>query len=108
MTNDRFRYRIYDVENKKYVENPEDFVPWDLPDGLIAELCSGVDDDCGHWIYEGDVLEFSKGGRGFVYYENGAFMVWTFGADDVQFLATFVKFNWSMRITDNIHESGDK
>ena len=21
--NDRFRYRIYDVENKKYVDNPE-------------------------------------------------------------------------------------
>ena len=23
MTNDRFKYRIYDVENKKYVDNHE-------------------------------------------------------------------------------------
>lgn len=108
MTNDRFKYRIYDVENKRYVDNPEDFVPWDLPEGFTCELCSGVDDDGGHLIYDGDVLEFSRGERGFVYYENGAFMVWTFGADNVQFLATFIKFNWSMRITGNIHESGDK
>lgn len=108
MTNDRFKYRIYDVENKRYVDNPEDFVPWDLPAEFKCELCSGVDDDGGHLIYEGDFLELSRDGRGFVYYENGAFMVWMFGADDVQFLATFVKFKWSMRITGNIHESGDK
>ena len=53
---DRFRYRIRDIENNRYVDNPEDFIPWDLPDGFIAEQCTGIKDRNGKLIFEGDTV----------------------------------------------------
>lgn len=123
MTNDRFKYRIYDVENKRYVDNPEDFVPWDLPDGLIAEQCTGIKDENDNIVFEGDIVDVpfeAFDGIGFytrdilcvVVHFNGSLM---FRDKDGEFhyldetdFAILEKEFLTAKVVGNIHESGDK
>lgn len=105
MTNDRFKYRIYDVANKKYVENPEDFEPWNLPDGFIAEQCTGVKDKKGRLIFEGDV--FKEDGDTYV-------IVWDetwamFMQEDTSGNRFYLNgFSERYEIVGNVHKRGEK
>lgn len=100
-TNDRFRYRIYDVENKKYIDNPEDFVPWNLPDGLIAEQCTGLTDKNGVPIFEGDVMRIGEE-RACVEWANK--MAGFILTGNLKGEVSSEEYN----VIGNIHESGDK
>lgn len=71
------------------------------------DLCSGVEDDYGDLIYEGDILKLMTGNLGLVYYQDGAFRVKKLGVEDSDddFLATFVEFQWTLAVIGNIREN---
>jgi len=70
------------------------------------DLCSGVEDDCGNLIYEGDILRLSREELTVVTYKHGAFMLKKLDEEGAeQFLASFVKFSLSMEVVGNIREN---
>lgn len=92
---DRFKFRVWDVQNKKYIyfnllnsESINDFAFFaddDAPDyneqikckdtncwALIMEQCTGLKDKHGNLIYEGDIvkLQCNREDRGGLFYQN--------------------------------------
>lgn len=59
--NDRFKFRVWDIEYKKYYPS-FDFCIEDLQDSgdeIIVEQCTGLRDMNGRLIYEGDILQYT-------------------------------------------------
>ena len=59
--NDRFKFRVWDNEFKKYYP-ASDFCIEDLQDSgdeIIVEQCTGLRDKNGRLIYEGDILQYT-------------------------------------------------
>lgn len=72
-----------------------------------VDFCSGVEDDYGELIYEGDILKLMTGNLGLVYYQDGAFRVKNLGVEDGcdDFLANFVESQWTLVVVGNIREN---
>ena len=85
----------------EYRSCDDDYVP-------MIDLCSGIEDDCGDLIYEGDVLELDKSELVLVYYQNAAFKVRHFcndGGRGWDFLAEIENKKRTIHIVGNIREN---
>lgn len=105
MSNDRFRFRVWDEADKKYYP-VSDFCVEDLQepgDGIIVEQCTGRKDKNGRLIFEGDVVFCESGkAKGVIKFEKGSFVFeWKF-AKPLAFLV--LKCTDDVEIVGNIHE----
>ena len=85
----------------EYRSCDDDYVP-------MIDLCSGIEDDCGDLIYEGDFLELDGGEVVLVYYQNAAFKVRHFcddGGCGWDFLAEIENKHSTIHIVGNIREN---
>ena len=60
--NERFKFRVWDIEYKKYYP-ASDFCVEDLQDSgdeIIVEQCTGLEDENGKLIFEGDKVRMTE------------------------------------------------
>lgn len=126
MSNDRFRFRVWDNENNEYLDeaypssiysdgslyafeekydaNSEMVALFEIPNNsLIVEQCTGWKDKNGRLIFEGDVVFCESGkAKGVIKFEKGSFVFeWKF-AKPLAFLV--LKYTDDVEIIGNIHE----
>lgn len=127
MSNDRFRFRVWDNENNEYLDeaypssiysdgslyafeekydaNSNEMVALlEIPNNcLIVEQCTGWKDKNGRLIFEGDVVFCESGkAKGVIKFEKGQFVFeWKF-AKPLAFLV--LKYTDDVEIVGNIHE----
>ena len=123
MSNDRFRFRVWDIEFKKYYP-ASDFCIEDLQDSgdeIIVEQCTGLRDMNGRLIYEGDIVSFQSRGLFFegtvVWTQEEVFSEINLGRFHVELLEyqgceyEFMDYSRdrdSLEVVGNIHEEVEK
>ena len=116
MSNDRFKFRVWDNHYKRYglppyirrnkevcyiydVETPQEN-PELVQHHFILEQCTGLTDKNGKLIFEGDVLLFN-GSRNPVYFDDGSFVILHSGS---VFIPIKQKYTDVFEIIGNVHE----
>lgn len=115
MINDRFKFRVWDKQNKCHIYDIErtydsnnETGAWSFDevledDNFIVEQCTGMKDKNERLIYEGDVVFCESGkAKGVIKFEKGSFIFeWKF-AKPLAFLV--LKYTDDVEIVGNIHE----
>lgn len=112
--NDRFKFRVWDNEQKRFTSvkpivlcvdgKAREIAMQDNDDGqYMIEQCTGLRDKNGRLIYEGDVVFCESGkAKGVIKFEKGSFVFeWKF-AKPLAFLV--LKYTDDVEIVGNIHE----
>ena len=115
MNTDRFRFRVWDKEEKEYlqegalIDSRTGFIVGYLDaDCFIIEQCTGMKDRKGKLIFEGDVCRNIRNGEilSVAWHHNFAGFIWNKKQDDsclYDFGALFRVFD-KFEIIGNIHE----
>ena len=111
MSNDRFKFRVWVDEAKRYCANfsiDTDGVVWNghgtFRDGIVIEQCTGIRDRNGRLIYEGDIVTGIVGlneerFRGTVFWSEEQ-VSWMISRD------FYITAFDDIEIVGNIHEAG--
>lgn len=118
MNNDRFKFRVWGIEERRYCNEDEpmflsesgevnfwSFHELEVCDGVTVEQCTGVRDKAGVLIYEGDILKvphLNSDGFVLVRWVNGSFMV-----SFRRTLSSLIEERWYVVVVGNIHENSD-
>lgn len=109
--NDRFRFRIWDNEFKKYrtglgINNG--LVCTYNDDTCVLEQCTGLKDKNSKLIYEGDIVQMS-----YPYSSENKYIVkwgdccWELWLENGFVYVVYEKMSQSMEVIGNIHENAD-
>ena len=104
-SDNRFRFRVYDKEEKKYVSLcfhatlHNSFL--EVGDWQIIEQCTGLKDKNGKLIFEGDIVRYNDMKNGTVVFKNGCF-VWDWKVNDPPIYGLD---NIELEVIGNIHET---
>lgn len=118
MTKDRFRFRAWDPVKKEYYDefylmangNGAIYSPVEEEgneDRLIIEQCTGMKDDDGKLIYEGDLVDLVGYGVCKVDWveDTAEFMFQNLGEDLREHVETMMLYKW--KVVGNIHENAE-
>lgn len=104
--NDRFRYRVWDEEQKKYITglNFYGYIRGMLnPERYTLEQCMGLKDRKGKFIFEGDWVKDKYGGYGLIVWSDCGFQVKYPGMESENL--EFYSFYETAKVVGNIHEN---
>ena len=102
--NDRFRFRVWNIENSRYARfnylNLREYLT--LPNRYIVEQCSGVKDQNGKLIYEGDIVRFYALTYEVYFQErNSAIKIW----NEKKQIGHSLGYHEEFEVIGNIHEN---
>lgn len=109
MMNDRFRFRIWEIKEKRYNKYPPygyqggTFNMFSTDESLI-EQCTGIKDSNGDLIYEGDIVEFDGDFCGDIAWDEDA-GCWAIRTIENTIYTFDNLYGYELTVIGNIHEN---